>query len=752
MKKNQNKNIARPEYYEAIELDVLGMNCINCANSIETYLTKVDGIYSVDVNFTSEIAGVEYDPNRISRKNIIEDIKKMGYDVIEDEDEEIAEEQKRRQLNIQKLKISVSILLSFIIMAISMSDHVSLFSFISMPLNASLTLLFILSSVVVFWCGDKFYKGAYHAFKNKTSDMNSLITVGVFSSYLYSLVISANHLFNLNINVLAHSHDVYYETAAMIISFILIGNFLESVLKSKTQTSIKKLKDLQARFVTVIRDGEELTLPFKKVRLNDIVIIKSGDKIPVDGKILSGMGVVDESAMTGESNFNEKKTGDELISGTILKNGLIKLKAEKVGKDTMLSKIIDLVKEASNSKPKIQRLADKISAIFVPVVLSIAAATFLIWYLIVGSPFDESLLYSASVLIIACPCALGLASPIAVVIGIGRAAENGILFNNVEAIEKMNKVDTLCFDKTGTLTQGEMNVKTIIPLKEFSENNLMKYVFSVEKYSNHPIAKSITNFCIENKIDVFDSTSELINEEGLGISAVVNDKNISIGSESFMRAKKIIDTKVNSEGINKLFIGIENELAGIIVFEDTLKPESKDTVQKFLNKGFNLFMISGDTENSTKSIADQLGITNYSFKTLPDEKEKIVTNLQSENKNVAMIGDGINDAPSLAKANVGVAMGNGQDIAIDSADVILVKGDLRNLYKSILISRKTVMIIKQNIFWAFFYNALAIPLAAGVLAPLGIVISPIMAAMFMAFSDVITVVGNSLRLKYVKID
>lgn len=752
MKKTQNKNNVNPENYEAVELDVIGMNCVNCANSIETYFTKVEGVYSVDVNFTSEIAGVEYDPTRISKRSIIDDIRKMGYDVIEDTNEKAVEEQKKIQLNSQKFKIIVSVFLSLIIMSFSMSSHVSFFEFLKMPIDATFTLLFILSTIVVFWCGDNFYKGAYHALKNKTSDMNSLITVGVFSSYIYSLVITANHLFNLNIEVLSNSHEVYYETAAMIISFILIGNFLESVLKAKTQTSIKKLKDLQAKFVTVIRDNQEITIPFKKVKINDIVIIKSGDKIPVDGKIIEGMGVVDESAMTGESHFNERKTGDELISGTILKNGFVKLKAEKVGKDTMLSKIIDLVKEASNSKPKIQRLADKISAIFVPTVLSISLITFVIWLVLIGKPFDESLLYAVSVLIIACPCALGLASPMAVVIGIGRAAENGILFNNVDAIEKMNKVDTLCFDKTGTLTQGEMNVKTIIPLKDFSENNLMKYVFSVEKYSNHPIAKSITNYCIENKIDVFDSTDEISNEEGLGITAKVNDRYVLIGSETFMRSKNIINGDTNSDGAGKLFVSIGNELAGIIIFEDTLKPESKETVQKFLKKGFDLFMISGDEEKTTKSIAEQLGIKNYSFKTLPDEKEKIVSDLQAINKNVAMIGDGINDAPSLARANVGVAMGTGQDIAIDSADVILVKGDLRNLLKSIIISAKTVSIIKQNIFWAFFYNALAIPLAAGVLSPLGIVISPVMSAMFMAFSDVITVVGNSLRLKYVKID
>ena len=704
-------------------------------------------------NFTSEIAGIEYDPDKISRDEIISDIRKMGYDVMQEDDEDKTEKIRAKQLQNQKYKIYTSLVLSFIVMAISMSDHTEYLSMLKMNYNFSLVVLFILTSIVIFWCGDKFHKGALQAIKNKTSDMNTLISMGVFASYIYSIVISANHLFKLNISVLNNSHEVYYETAVMIISFILIGNHLEAVLKSKTQTSIKKLKNLQSKFVTVIRDSEEITIPFKKVKFNDIVIIKTGDKIPVDGSIIEGFCVVDESAMTGESHLIEKRQGNDLISGTVLKNGFVKMRALKVGKDTLLSQIISLVKEASNSKPKIQRLADKISSIFVPTVLSIALLTFLIWYFGISVPFDVALLYAVSVLIIACPCALGLASPMAVVIGVGRSAESGILFNNVEAIEKMNKIDTICFDKTGTLTEGEMKVKDVKLFGQLDETELLKNVFSIEKLSNHPIAKSITNYCIEKNIGLYEDVNNLNNEENGGISALVNEKLLLIGSESLMKSKNIRNLDLNlSNGKSVLYIGIDSELAGIIEFEDSIKPEAKEIIKKFEQKGYGIFMISGDNENTTKEVADELGIKNYSFKTLPTEKEGIITKLQSENKNVAMIGDGINDAPSLAKANVGVAMGTGQDIAIESADLILVKGDLRNLLKAINISSKTVSIIKQNIFWAFFYNVLAIPLAAGVYAPYGIIISPVMAAMFMAFSDVITVIGNSLRLKYVKID
>ena len=747
------KDDNKPENYELAELDILGMSCVNCANSIKTYLTKVNGVYNVEINFTSEVAGIEYDPNKITKEDIISDIRKMGYDVMEENDEDTSEKTKAEQLKLQRYKIYSSLVISFVVMFISMSGHTDFLKEFEMPYNASLIILFLLTSVVIFWCGDKFYKGAYHALKNGTSDMNTLISMGVFTSYTYSIIISLNHLLNLNISALNNSHEVYYETAVMIITFILIGNHLEAVLKSKTQSSIKMLKGLQAKFVNVIRDGEEITIPFKKVRFNDIVIIKSGDKIPVDGNILEGFCVVDESAMTGESHLIEKKIGDELISGTIVKNGFVKMRALKVGKDTLLSKIISLVKEASNSKPKIQRLADKISAIFVPSVVSIAVFTFIIWLYFLGADFDIALLYAVSVLIIACPCALGLASPMAVVIGIGRSAENGILFNNVEAIEKMNKIDTICFDKTGTLTEGEMRMKRMKLYTDIETNEFLKYVFSVEKFSNHPIAKSISNYCIENKIEVFDNVKELINEERGGITAIANERLLLIGNENLMREKNVrnfVSDISSSKGV--LYVAIDNELAGVIEFEDRIKPESKDIISKFTEKGFDIFMISGDSEASTKAVADELGIKNYSFKTLPDQKEGIVSKLQSEGKNVAMVGDGINDAPSLAKANVGVAMGTGQDIAIDSADVILVKGDLRNILKAINISTKTVTVIKQNIFWAFFYNVLAIPLAAGLFAPYGIIISPVMAAMFMAFSDVITVMGNSLRLKFVKIN
>ncbi|MDQ3021126.1 MAG: cadmium-translocating P-type ATPase [Bacteroidota bacterium] len=738
---------------EVFEFDIIGMSCSSCAKSIKTYLEKLNGISDVQINYASESGEVFYSSDKISRETIKTEVRNLGYEISSEDEEYEAENLKKLKLIEQKNKIVTSVILSLFIMAISMKDHIPLLNLIVVPEKISLILLFIFTSIVIFWCGDKFIKGAFNALKNKTADMNTLITMGSLSSYIYSIIIAANIIFGLGINSLINSHEVYFETAAMIITFILIGNYLEAVLKSKTQTSIKKLKELQSKVVNVVRDGHELFIPFKKVKLNDIVLIKTGDKIPVDGVITEGFCVVDESAMTGESLPLEKRVGDSLISGTVLKNGFVKLKAQKVGKDTMLSKIIALVKDASNKKPKIQKLADKISSIFVPIVILISVATFLIWYFIIGTEFDRALLFAVSVLIIACPCALGLASPIAIIIGVGRAAENGILFNNVDAIENLMKVDTICFDKTGTLTTGEMKVKNIYVFNGITKNELLKYAFSVEKLSNHPIAKSIVNYGIDHNIISYNGVRDFQNESGFGINAIVNDKPVLIGSEDYIKSKNISFSNLLFQPSNyNLFVSINNDISGIIEMEDKIKEDALKVIKQLKSKKLKIFMISGDNENTAKKVAKELGIKNYSFKTLPDEKEKIISRLQAEMNNVAMVGDGINDAPSLAKANVGIAIGTGQDIAMDSADVILVKDDLNNILRSMNISKKTVTIIKQNFFWAFFYNAVAIPFAAGVFAPFGIIISPVMAAMLMAFSDVVTVLGNSLRLKYIDIN
>ncbi len=737
---------------ELYEFDVIGMNCTGCAQSIRSYLEKSDGISAVDLNFTSEICSVTYDPARTTRKEIKRLVESLGFGVSSDDDEYESEQARRKSLRLLKYKIYVSAILSGFIMLLSMKDHFHI-PYIHLPEKLLLAVLFALSTVVVFWCGSKFLRGAMTSLKSGKFDMNTLITIGSLSSYIYSTVIAANAIFGLNIAVLNGTKEVYFETAAMIITFILIGNYLEAVLKSRTQTSIKKLKDLQAKVVNVVRDGNELFVPFKKVKLNDIVIVKTGDKIPVDGRLTEGFGVVDESAMTGESLPVEKAIGDELMSGTMLKNGFLKMRAERVGKDTMLSRVIALVKDASAQKPKIQKLADKISAVFVPIVILISIITFAVWFFILNAAFDKSLLFAVSVLIIACPCALGLASPIAIVLGVGRAAENGILFNNIDGIENLMKVNTVCFDKTGTLTTGQITVKNVYVFNGYSKESILKYVFSLEKHSSHPIAKSIVKYALDQNIRNGLPVEDFTTESGLGVKAVINGKRIVVGNEQFLRQNGISFSNIIFEGSkSNLFVGIDGEVTGVIEIDDEIKDEAASIVKQLKKKNIDVFMISGDNESAARRVAIELDIDNYTSKTLPDEKEKIVSGLQSKDRIVGMVGDGINDAPSLAKANVGIAMSAGQDIAIDSADVILVKDDLNSLIKAINISKKTVTVIKENFFWAFFYNALAIPIAAGLLVPYGIMIGPVMAAMLMAFSDVVTVLGNSLRLKYVKID
>lgn len=739
-------------HIEKKELDILGMECVNCSNSIKSFLENTDGIKSVIVNYTSENAIIEYNPEIIKLETIISHIKQLGYDVVEDTDDGALEMSKKRNLLFQKYNLIFSAILTSVVMGISMSGHFHAISFLHFQEDISFLIQLVLTTIVVFWCGKKFHAGAVSVFKTFTATMDTTISMGTLAAYFFSFAIAVNHLLRLNISVLNSVHEVYFETAAMIITLVLTGNYLEAVLKTRTQSSINKLKGLQAKEVLVIRDNNEILIPFKKVRKGDIVVLKAGDKIPVEGIITEGICVVDESAMTGESKPVEKIAGDTLISASILINGAVRLRAVNVGKDTMLSKVISLVKDASNSKPKIQRIADKVSAIFVPAVILFALLTFLYWFFIDGSAFDHSLIFAVSVLVVACPCALGLAAPMAVVIGIGRAAESGILFNNVEAIEKMNKLDTICFDKTGTLTSGEMRILEVNTENGFNKDEVLLYTASLEKHSNHPIAKSLSKYIEGKNIKPYDDVDNVVNEHGMGISGTVKGKEILIGNERMFFEKGIeINETTGNKGI-VLFIGIDKILAGKIIFEDELKSSALNTIDRLKSLNKEIFMISGDSEEVAREIAEKLKIQKYSFKTLPDGKEKIISGLQSEGKKVAMIGDGINDAPSLARADVGIAIGTGQDIAVETADVILVKGDLNNLIKAISISSKTVSIIKQNFFWAFFYNALAIPLAAGVLSPWGIYISPIMAAMLMAFSDIVTVMLNSLRLKTVNIN
>ncbi len=746
------KLINTSETEKSIELNIEGMECPACASKIEKSVAKIAGVKNITVNLGAETATITYEDD-IPLNTFKSTIDKLGYKAVEEEadlDEEEAEREKALILRKFKNKIIWSIILSVIIVILGMKNHIDFLA--QIPTDLANWISLPISTVVVFWCGSKFLKGFWIALKNKTADMDTLIAVGTLSAYLYSLIIML--IPNLSGN---HDHTVYFESAAMIITFILIGNYLEASLKSKTHYAIKSLINLQSKFAVIIKNGIEYEIPIKKVKANDIVIVKPGERIPVDGEVTEGASAVDESMVTGESVPNEKVTGKKVIGGTMNINGYLKIRTEKVGKDTFLSKIINLVKDAQKSKPKIQRIGDKVAAVFVPIVIIIAIGTFIVWYLWIGQVFSYSLLKAVAVLIIACPCALGLATPIAVVLGVGRAAENKILFNNAEAIENVNKVNTIVFDKTGTLTYAKFEVTDVIPVNGKNKNEVLKKAASIENFSEHPIARAI----VEHYKSLNENNTELYKIDnfriisGIGVDAVIDGKNYKIGGANLLsKDSNLAGFNSGNEpvsGFNNIYLFEDDLLIGEIRIEDKIKENAKEVLGELRNENYNLALISGDSKNATEKIAKEVNIADYYYQILPDKKQEIISKMQSEGKTVAMIGDGINDAPSLSKADLGIAIGTGQDIAIQSADVILVKGELENIHALFKISKKTIRIIKQNLFWAFFYNAAAIPLAAGVLVPYGISISPIMASMFMALSDVVTVLGNSMRLKYMKI-
>jgi len=708
---------------------------------IEKTVAKLAGIKEVKVDLGSETATIECEPTAFDIGKVKTEIERLGYKAIEQEEdleEETLEAERRAYLRRFKSRIVTAISLSVIIILLGMKDHIGFLSGISHETANWLSLP--LSTVVVFWCGLKFIRGFWNALRNLTADMDSLIAIGTMAAYFYSLIVM---LFPEIAG--EDAHTVYFESAAMIITFILIGNYLEANLKTKTQYAIKALSNLQAKNATIIRNGGEYSIPIKKVKINDIVVVKPGERIPVDGIVIDGNSAVDESMVTGESLPVDKLPGLKVTGGTMNLDGYLKIRTEKTVKESFLARIINLVKDAQKSKPKIQRLADKVSSVFVPVVIVIAFGTLFVWKFLLGMPFGYSLLKAVAVLIIACPCALGLATPIAIIVGVGRAAENKILFNNAQAIENINKIDVILFDKTGTVTYAKFEVTRVIPSPNghnYSENELLKLAASVENYSEHPIARAIVEKYKSGGNGELYRVENFKAFSGVGVEGIIGNKKYRLIGGNHEEDEKLKDIHL-----------LENdELIGEIFLNDRVKENARAVVHEFNKEGVGVALISGDSKSETQRIAAQLGIEKFYYRVMPDRKVELVEQMQRDGETVAMVGDGVNDAPALSKADLGIAIGTGQDIAIQSADVILVKGELENLLALFKISRKTIRIIKQNIFWAFFYNAAAIPAAAGVLIPIGISVSPIMAAMLMALSDVVTVIGNSMRLKYVKLD
>ena len=617
--------------------------------------------------------------------------------------------------------------------------------------------LFLLATPVQFIGGWRFYLGTRDAIKAKQANMDTLIAIGTTAAWVYSTIYAFQGILWSTIfpKVTAGGPEVYFTESGLIIGFILLGKYLEHIVKGKASHAIRKLMDLQPKMATVVRNGKEEQIPVEQVKVDDIIIIKPGEKIPVDGEIVEGYSAIDQSAITGESMPVTKKVGDEVIGATINKSGLIKVKATKVGTETTLSQIVKMVQEAIVSRAPMQRLADKVSSYFVPAVIIISVGSFLFWYFVVGLPFSLALTILIAVLIIACPCALGIATPAAIMIGAGKGAQNGILIKSGEYLEKTYKLDAIIFDKTGTLTKGEPAVTDIVALSS-DENDVLQLAAMAEKGSEHPIGEAILKKAEEKKIKI----SELKGYEtvaGKGIKAIYMNKTILVGNRMFMKDNGIDSGKIEpqnqkleEEGKTAVIVSYGEKIMGIIAVADTTKEFSREAVEELKKMKKEVWMITGDNERTAKAVAKQLGIENVMAQVLPQDKAMKVKELQQKRKIVAAVGDGINDAPMLAQADVGIAVGAGTDIAKETGGIVLIKNDLRDVVTSIDLSRKTVRKMKENLFWAFIYNVGLIPIAAGILYPfLGILLNPIYAAIAMASSS-ITVVSNSMLLNRYK--
>ncbi len=728
-----------------VKIPIVGMHCASCAQKIEATLNRMNGVKAY-VNFAAEKALVEFDETLTNEKEIKNAIEQLGYKVIGFHEEEtlLDREKEEREKEIKELwhVFFVSFVFSIPVFFFSVLDMLNIhFNF---PFKEFFIVL--CATVVQFYGGYRFYKGAYNAFKAGNANMDTLVSIGTTAAYFYSLFI----LF-----FPSTEKHLYFDTSTIIITFILLGKFLEAKVKGKTSEAIKKLIGLQPKTAVVIRKNKETEIPVEEVNINDIVIVKPGQKIPVDGVVIHGNSFVDESIITGESMPVEKKKGSFVIAGSINKHGFLKIKATKVGKETMLNQIIKLVEEAQLKKPQIQKLADKISGIFAYIVIFIALFSFITWHFIFNKPFSFALSIAIAILIIACPCALGLATPLAVLAGTTKAAQNGILIKNPEVLEKIENVDVIVFDKTGTLTVGKPFVTDVIAIEKGKEKEVLKYAAIAEKLSEHPIAEAILKKAKEEKIKV-EKPKSFKAIPGYGVVALYKDKVLVFGNIKLMKKKGIkienIEKEIENlqnEGKTVAILAVNKKVFGIIAISDVLKENAKNVVERLEEMGKKVIMLTGDNKRSAMAIAKSLGIKKVLYEVLPQDKGKEIEKLQKKGYKVAMIGDGINDAIALSKADVSIAVAKATDIAIESADIVLVKDDVKDIIKAIDISSYTLKKIKQNLFWAFFYNITAIPIAAGLIYPFtGILLNPAIAAAAMAFSSISVVLNSFLMLSY----
>ncbi|MFP4621064.1 MAG: heavy metal translocating P-type ATPase [Bacteroidales bacterium] len=724
---------------------VEGMHCASCASSIESMLGSEEGVDQARVNFADESVFVVYDDSMVSPSQMKYAAQQIGYDLIIEQKTDLDSEAAKEKEKLYKTGRKAFLAIAFSVPVFVISMFIP-----ELPYRNWILLGFTLPVIV--WFGREFFQIAWKQARYGTTNMDTLVALGTGAAFLFSLF---NTAFPEYLQARGITPHVYYEAAAVIISLILLGRYFETRAKSRTSDSIKRLMGLQVKTARVIRGEEEIEMPVDQVAVGDIVQIRPGEKIPVDGRITQGYSSVDESMITGEPLPVEKNKGDQVIGATLNKTGSFRIKAEKVGSETVLSQIIQMVREAQGSKAPVQKLADKIASVFVPVVIAIAVVSAVIWYIAGPSPqLTYAFVTLVTVLIIACPCALGLATPTALMVGIGKGAENGILIKDASILEKVNRVDSIVVDKTGTITTGQPVVSEMRWVSGAKDEKLLNLVYTIESRSEHPLAEAITGYLKPQAQDGYDLEAfDYIT--GQGIQATHGDDELLIGNQGLMQKKDIAipqelveNAKEKQERVaSQVFVARNGQLELLFSIEDEIKPTSVKAIKDLREDGIEVHMMTGDNRQVAKNVADKTGIDNYRAGVMPQDKLEYVKQLQHEGHRVAMVGDGINDSPALAQADIGIAMGKGTDVAIESAQITLVKGDLEKIRTAIELSKSTLKTIKQNLFWAFFYNVIAIPIAAGVLYPVnGFLLNPMIAGAAMSFSSV-SVVMNSLRLK-----